>query len=190
MASLESLPIELKDQIVSYLSLTDITRLVKTCKSLCMSAQPALFRSITIEFHDTLRDIYHEIVPAAAGVNNLLRTLIERSDLAKQVKSIKISAGVGLRTIDVTLEERKLYKNAIRSLSFPDPGIWETAILKNHPVAVTILLLFCCPRLETLSMTGALNRRGLWLFNSLTHMEYSPARSLMFHRLSTLRLLK
>jgi hypothetical protein len=86
MASLDALPNELLDLISSRLSPDDLLQLSTTCKVLYAYAQPLAYRNVTLTW------IQREEAPRSPKLHALLRTLIEKPNLARAIKRLGFEA--------------------------------------------------------------------------------------------------
>ncbi|KAK2800560.1 hypothetical protein FQN50_008105 [Emmonsiellopsis sp. PD_5] len=137
---LATLPPELLLKVASFLPVSALAALSKTCKALHFQLEPSLHKSIDWKF--PLGD--HA---KASSEYLLLRTLLRRPLLAPYIKSVSIYAH----------NERKFSRNSfpcelevIRKLCEPFPETFERLALSGDPGVMTVLLLFRLRHLNVL----------------------------------------
>lgn len=127
MSSLEAIPMELLDHIVKDVPWAYRHSLVLTCRHLHKSATPALYETIVIDTFHTFDDNKKDISRATfrnfvhrKNVKSLLRTVLERPDYAKYIKTFQVRypKSVYYRD-DISQYETLLFVKAINSLSLP-----------------------------------------------------------------------
>lgn len=84
MASLQHLPTELVLAIVSFVSPIEVRKLSLVCKRFCNLAQPLLYRNISHDFPDLIKNSSHRLLM-------LTRTIVSRPDLARQIRCIGLN---------------------------------------------------------------------------------------------------
>ncbi|KAF2251287.1 hypothetical protein BU26DRAFT_279801 [Trematosphaeria pertusa] len=194
MAALDGLPNELVDTIATNLAFEDINNLSLTCKSLRAATIPGIFRAINMTW-----DYRARTTPKLAS---LLRTLLERPDFIRHVKSISLY----YRGFDFLLEDwevedelppytpaldsddKKLFEEAINASRFARPEDWKQAIFGQRSLkAVVALLLFVCTNLDTLALDIDFLRSNTFLQEVLRHgsptSQLCKAQRLPFQKL-------
>jgi hypothetical protein len=89
MASLVSLPNELKDLVFYHLLSRDLLRLAATCRALHAVALPAAYAAVSLDWHNADQT---GIVPVGPDLSGLLATLVNRPDLTGLVKDLTFTA--------------------------------------------------------------------------------------------------
>lgn len=146
-ANLESLANELKGLIIEYLEPQDSLRLSATCRSLRAVAEPAAYDHITVACHFGCGPQVRLI--------HLMRTLVQRPDLAKRVRSLD------LRVVPEEDEESSsshitindTVKNVLLEI---DTVLWESYSAPNASIDVTTTAIMAvCIDLESVSVPNA-----------------------------------
>jgi hypothetical protein len=109
MATLTSLPPELKGCVLDHLSFADTNNLSKTCKSLRAVAYPALFRNIQVGTR-----FGGSVLSHVSQLLSLIRTLITNRGLARRVKTVKFHNA--FKSYDISeyrQDERTMMQHAI-----------------------------------------------------------------------------
>ena len=166
MASLQSLPNELLDSIITDLSFRDVIRLAMTCKSLRALALPTAYHSIILEWKNaTTQD---NTAPEPPQPHKLLRTLIENPEYVKLVKSLEFRAThcllytddgnlpVSIPSAELNIQEGEmaLFGNTIDTLRLPEAEQWKSGMTENANSTVFMTLIVgICTHLESLSVS-------------------------------------
>jgi hypothetical protein len=175
-----SLPIELKSLIFTHLSSQDLLALSATCRALHAIVHPVAYHHITLTWDNSPSQ------PSKAPVlQRLLRTLIEKPELASRVKKLDLRAKNCMRDFsdqgkfkvnvpenEVELDDAELtfFQSVVRDLGLMDKGTWDASPDHGTQRHFTMLglLLAHCPQLEQLHMSVALLLPHEW-FESLVH---------------------
>jgi hypothetical protein len=171
MASLDSIPNELKDHVINDLSFADKLALIKTSRSLHAAAIPALYRDISVHSYykdpNSLNSL--SITKRFNTTRILCRTLVERPDLAKHVQTFEACDGPEIGPKSRIYEgKNSLFEKSIDRLPLPaaDRLQWKKDLSLAHRkyVAVLFLALALCPRLDRLSISceHMADGTGLW----------------------------
>ncbi|CAI6334884.1 unnamed protein product [Periconia digitata] len=152
MASLESMPNELKNNVFRRLAFSDILNLAKTSKELYLVCQPAIFRNVWIgrsEVHSRPSMAYNRgflagrTAKGAVHINesrqlkSFLHALIANPELGRLVANVKVNhvdkehehdedglyGGLG-----ISLDDYIVYAGAIDALKAPGAEHWKSAI--------------------------------------------------------------
>ena len=184
MASLSSMPTELTDFIFEDLSFADFRSLAKTSRSLCLAALPSLYQTIIISLTGLPggRRIKYN------NVKDLCRTLIERPDYARYIRTLELDSPFANYGIEISQAEQTLFANAIdaRFRHLADRITWRAALLRTSSnfFAVLVLTLSHCLRLDKLEISSSEIPYDVWLrplIQSATELQ-------PFRQLSSLRI--
>ncbi|KAH7378311.1 hypothetical protein BKA66DRAFT_149279 [Pyrenochaeta sp. MPI-SDFR-AT-0127] len=168
MASLQSLPNELLDNIFANIDSRDARNVSLTCKRLRAVATPAVYHSISLEWRNAIRR--GATAPKAPHIHSLLRTLIKNPDYVKLIKSLEFRAtnvwyyqddGSPLLCIplgDWKMEEVDativLFEELVDKLQIPESACWKSYIRqKTRPAYLQMLVVQLCTHLESLSVS-------------------------------------
>jgi hypothetical protein len=174
MASLTSLPTELKLAILAHLPFHSVVNLIRTCKGLHTVAQPALFRTLVLLRTGSTSQNNDFALSKPASIKRLLQVLQDRPDLAKQVESIAVHGSCSATSSNVDQEER------------------------GYLDALITLLLGECTRLKTLAVPAGfiVEDSHFWLASKGTRehadsmatpgIQETPPRQLNLPNLETL----
>jgi hypothetical protein len=160
MASLDSIPNELKDHIINDLSFADKLALIKTSRSLHAAALPALYRDISVHsYYRNPNSLNSLSIPKRFNTTIILcRTLVERPDLAKHVRTLEACNGPEIGPKSRIYEgDNTLFEKSIDRLPLPadDRLQWKKDLSLAHRkyIAVLFLALALCPRIDRLSIS-------------------------------------
>ncbi|KAF2823072.1 hypothetical protein CC86DRAFT_75784 [Ophiobolus disseminans] len=163
MASLVSLPNELKDSIFEHLSCADFISLSGTCRELHIYTLPLAYRNLTLTWANINKQ-----QPKAPVQHKLLRTIIQKPNYANSIKALSIEA-VGcvgfddnddLETdipgskIKLDDEDETMVHGLIVELGLSDDEEWVDA-LEDHQQFYTVMamVLAQCTKLESLDLS-------------------------------------
>jgi hypothetical protein len=161
MASLVSLPNELKDLVFNHLLSRDLLRLAATCRALHAVALPAAYAAVSLDWHNADQT---GIVPVGPDLSGLLATLVNRPDLTGLVKDLTFTAmdcmyfpGLGivgaLLPVKGMLLDKGIVRRTLETLHVPWSDTVETTISKNEGFTTAMGLIFAlCTNLESLSI--------------------------------------
>ncbi|CAO2653977.1 Nn.00g107100.m01.CDS01 [Neocucurbitaria sp. VM-36] len=199
MATLQALPDELLDSILTGLDFRDANKLSMTCKHLRAVALPVAYHSITLEWSNATRQ--QGKIPKAPQCHKLLRTLIERPEYVKLVKSLDFRATECLSYQDDSIpssqtnisdEEKKLFEDCFHSLRLPAAKHLEGFLTDGNDRSVyKMLIVAMCTHLESLSIATEFLLQSNW-FTMLIWQALSSAASTTevawYSQLSSLRI--
>jgi hypothetical protein len=160
MASIYSLPVELKETIFAETSFLDLNNLSKTCKSIRAVALPALFRQIALIWDANLSNC----PPIVA----LFRCILENPNLGKMVKELHLQtqgyrgfSSLGsnsdmllpIHTHCFTAQDWGIFQKALQSCSGEEnnENVDPTTQERDLNAAISILISHCT-RIELLRM--------------------------------------
>jgi hypothetical protein len=193
MSALEAVPTELIDLIVDAVSIADLHSLALTCKRLHKSSTPALYNTVVINvLRDGTANVESSYRVQRNDVKNLCRTVLERPDLAKHIKTFQMRyRQFKYHHEEISEHEKNLFLEAIDSLPLLVDGkvAWKEAITSGRHGngcnfdAVVSLLIAQCVSLERLSISIYYIRGYTWL----SRIMKRPTAADVFPQLHTVR---
>ena len=183
MASLISLPNELKDFIFEHLSCADFVSLSSTCRDLHAIALPLAYRHLSLTW-------VNANVEAARTpkLPSLLRTLIQRPDYAKLITHLAFGAErciffedynefqsygdlkVSVPGSEVALNEEgeALLRRALTEMGLSGDKSWTDAVVGHQQFFVVLaMVVACCAKLESLVLSVAFLLQNDWFEESI-----------------------
>jgi hypothetical protein len=162
MASLVSLPNELKDLVFAHLSSCDLLKVAATCKVIHVVALPAVYTTLALRWSKAEPNT--SIAPEGPDLSSLLLTMINKPKLAGMVKdpsftAINCMSGAGdgraqvvLPTRDMPLET-ELCKRALEVLRKPWSDHLDLLLSEKKGFHIAMgLVIELCTKLESLSI--------------------------------------
>ncbi|KAF2010434.1 hypothetical protein BU24DRAFT_472619 [Aaosphaeria arxii CBS 175.79] len=186
--SLTSIPHEILDHVVSFLTTQDTAHLARTTRYLKVKLELSLYRNINIVwplYGDGCRKIDRDPLPP---LRSLLQRLLEAPRLVEVVQSINIRTtkieghpeayfmpnSIIRRRSRPRTEVTTLHKNAIRAAGLRDPVKWVVELNTNNFDAYLALILSLCRNIQSIEIgTGLLwnNRLLPEMFESMVAMH-------------------
>ncbi|KAF2494271.1 hypothetical protein BU16DRAFT_563196 [Lophium mytilinum] len=188
-----TLPQEMIDSIIPYLTRTDLSSLSRTCKTVRVATVEALFKNITMTWkgngESSPRDNeYRAVAAPPPRLDLLLRTIIQIPILAGYVSIVEFRAE-GFQNQGRCLflpslpspskPHSELFVAALRETEMPKSGEMETALKDNDLRSIVALFLMKCPRLATLTLDLDLLRRNRHISGALAHALLAPQTAKM-----------
>jgi hypothetical protein len=173
MASIVSLPNELKDLITAHLSCHDFVRLSQTCRELHAFALPLAYQNLTLTWVSGMGKR-----PRSPRLVQLLRTLVERPDHAEAIKNLTfdtdgcmyfdgedyLRANIPGSEIELDAENIVLLRRAMADLGLSDDLGWEAAVAGSQRFFVVMAMVVAyCVKLERLDLSVAFTMVNDWL---------------------------
>jgi hypothetical protein len=192
MASITSLPNELTDMIFAYLPFWSILGLSKTCKRLYKATLPLLYRDINMQWKG-------QSTSKRPKIEKLLRTLIEKPEVARMVKNIQLCArncvfwtddgalklSRKITSVFMSREERRLYEHTIETLPLSQAEYWKEVIARDDNLyAIMPLVISQCTHLESLSTSILFLLDVDWLKDLIRYAVNSSQESRQLSKLA------
>ena len=169
---METIPTELIDLIVEAVPFHDLHSLALTCRRLLKCSIPALYNTIVINTSGSASSpaLGNDNARRREKVKNLCRTIVERPDLAKHIKTLQMRyLEFEYYGANINQREQTLFMKALDSLPLhpKDRKSWQEAIpisSESNFEAIVSLLVTQCVSLEKLSIAMSYIREYSWLW--------------------------